>query len=345
MAGMLARAVRRVAWEQVEHVSAVRPQAARGRVAEVYAQLERDFGMLAPPVILHSPAPEILAAAWVMLRETLVATGKGDRAAKEAVAAAVSHGNACPYCVDVHGTALHGLLRGGDAAAVAAGRPDAIGDPYIRAVVAWANAPTAHPRPFPADQAAELVGVAVVFHYLNRVVNVFLGDSPLPRPTARRSRTALMAVVGRLLRSSTRSFHEPGTSLDLLPAAVTPADLAWADGSPVVAAALARSAAAFDAGGERAVPAAVRAVVEAELAGWDGRPPGLGRGWVDGALAGLHADQRPLGRLALLTAMASYQVDRSVIDESRRAGAGDGALVELVAWAAFAAARRRGGAM
>src|SRR5690606_8869078 len=42
---------------QVRHVTPVRPRAARGLVAEVYAGLERDFGMLAPPVILHSPVP------------------------------------------------------------------------------------------------------------------------------------------------------------------------------------------------------------------------------------------------------------------------------------------------
>ena len=57
-----------------------------------------------------------------MLRETLLAAGLVPRAAKEAVAVAVSLGNACPYCVQVHGGTLHGLVPGADAAAISGDR-------------------------------------------------------------------------------------------------------------------------------------------------------------------------------------------------------------------------------
>ncbi|GLW05802.1 alkyl hydroperoxide reductase AhpD [Microtetraspora sp. NBRC 13810] len=346
MTGAFVRAARRGTQQQVEHVSVVRAEAARGRVAEVYAQVERDFGVLAPPVILHSPAPDALAAAWVMLRETLIATGKAGRAAKEAVAAAVSHGNTCPYCVDVHGTMLHGLVQGGDATAVAGGRFEAIADPHLRAVAGWARdcgtAAGASP-PFPAAQGPELAGVAVVFHYYNRMVNVFLGTSPFPPGTPARLRGGLMRLAGRVMRPAATRHRAPGESLGLLPPAPLPADLAWAAGTPAVAEALARSAAAIERGGERSVPAAVRALVETALAGWDGRPPGLSRAWAADALSVLPRRELPAGRLALLTAMASYQVDRPAVEDFRRDGAGDVALVELTSWAAMAAARRVGG--
>ena len=48
-------------------------------------------------------------------------------------------------------------------------------------------------------------------------------------------------------------------------------------------------------------------------------------------------------RLALLTALASYQVDRSVIDKFRLDWPDDATLVELTSWASLAAARRVGG--
>lgn len=38
--------------------------------------------MLAPPVALHSPAPEVLAASWVMMREILIVPGTVDRTTK-----------------------------------------------------------------------------------------------------------------------------------------------------------------------------------------------------------------------------------------------------------------------
>jgi hypothetical protein len=69
MSGMLARKALRRSLDQIRYVSAVRPAAAQGLVARVYGKVERDFGMLAPPVALHSPAAGPLAACWLMLRD------------------------------------------------------------------------------------------------------------------------------------------------------------------------------------------------------------------------------------------------------------------------------------
>jgi AhpD family alkylhydroperoxidase len=345
MTGIFVRATRRGAQRQITYVTAVGRQAASGRVAEIYDQVESDFGILAPPVILHSPAPDALAACWMTLRETLVASGKTDRAIKEAVAAAVSLGNSCPYCVDVHSMTLHGLVSGRDAAAVAADRFDAISDPRIRAVATWARdlgTPKAGEAPFPVGEAPELIGVAVVFHYLNRMVNVFLSESPFPPGLPANARGGMMRMIGRYLRPTSLRHREPGASLHLLPPARLPDELSWASESPTVADAFARATAALDAVSERSVSADVRSVVATELAAWDGRPPALGQAWVDDALSGLPASDRAAGRLALLTAMASYRITASVIDDYRRDHPGDTSLVELTGWAAVAAARRAG---
>src|SRR5207245_4256084 len=136
-AALIRKALRR-SLAQIRHVSVVPPGRAEGLVAAVYAQVERDFGMLAPPVALHSPAAGPLAACWVMLRETLVAHGLADRAAKEAVAAAVSLGNTCPYCVAVHNAVLGGLAHRPEAAAIAEHRVESIADLALRDLARWA---------------------------------------------------------------------------------------------------------------------------------------------------------------------------------------------------------------
>jgi AhpD family alkylhydroperoxidase len=346
MRTLLARASRRATPGHVQHVVPVPSGAARGLTAEVYEQMERDFGMLAPPVMLHSPAPMVLAACWVMLRETLVAAGVAGRPVKEAVAAAVSRANRCPYCVEVHGAALAGLVSGRDAAAVLADRLADVADPEIRAAARWAgDGPgPADRRPVPpADQLPELIGVAVTFHYLNRMVNVLLQSSPfppaLPPVALRGARWVAALVMGALARTR----RAPGDSLDLLAAdGVGPTDLDWAAGHPTVAAAMARAVAAIEAAGTRSVPGPVRAVVLDRLAGWDGRPPPLGRAWLDEAVADLAEPVRPAGRLALLTALASYRVVDGDVARFRHAQPGDDALVELTAWASLAAARRAG---
>lgn len=319
--GRLVRLALRRSLTGIRHVTPVRPNDAGGLVAEVYADVERDLGLLAPPVALHSPAPEVLAAAWCLLRETLVATGLADRAAKEAVAAAVSRSNRCPYCVDVHTATLRGLGGGTTGE-----------DPLS----AWADR-TGRTRPFPVEQVPELLGVAVTFHHLNRMVNVFLGDSPLSDGVPAAARGGASLLLGRYLGSTARGNHVVGTSLRLLPPAESPPDLAWTSGNPLVADAFARAAAALDRAGARVLPADVRDLVLARLAAWDGTPTGIGRGWAYEAVGTLRAADRPAATLALLTALASHQVDDAVV---AAAGLDDRSLVELTSWASFAAARR-----
>ncbi len=345
--GVIIRAALRVAPEQILAIAPVRRRAARDLVARVYTQVERDFGVLAPPVRLHSPAPGPLAAAWVILRETLIAAGRLDRVVKEAVAAAVSLGNACPYCVEVHSATLHGLAGGDDARAIAGDRLDAIVDPRVRELAEWARVSGTkdlvdrHPVPARIDQLPELIGVAVTFQYYNRMVNVFLVDSPFPPGVPPNAVDKVRRVFGRLMRPAAIKVIEPGASLSLLPGAPLPDDLAWTRGNPIIADAFARAAAAVDEAGARAVPEPVRRLVLARLARWSGEPTGLSRAWVDEAVAGLDQEHRPAGRLALLTAFASYQVDRATVEEARLHRS-DEELVGLVSWAALAASRRVG---
>ncbi|NUO58545.1 MAG: hypothetical protein HOV71_04435 [Hamadaea sp.] len=326
MADLIARGTRAGTLRQIRHVTPVAPRSARGLVAEVYHQVERDFGMLAPPVSLHSPAPRALAAAWVMLRETLLAADTTGRAEREAVAAAVSAANACPYCVDVHGAALAGLTRDEMPALSAWARSSATADPL--------------PAPFGDGAAAELIGVAVAFHYLNRMVTIFLPESPLPpflrgaaAPTAKR-------VASRLLGSLARRTVTPGLSAGLLPAAPLPADLSWAAGNPAVAAAFGAAVRAVD---QTFLPPGVRRMARAKAAELGGGDPGWATSdWLAAAVAPLPEVDRPAGRLVLLTMFAPYRVTPKVIAEFRDGRPSDAALIEVTAWAALLAARHLG---
>jgi AhpD family alkylhydroperoxidase len=339
------RALRR-SIAQTRYVSPVKPGAATGLVAAVYEQVEREFGMLAPPIALHSPAPGPLAASWVMLRETLVAQGRASRAEKETVAAAVSLDNACPYCVTVHKAVLGGLDHGRDATALAGDQVESMADPALRDIARWARSSGQQAASgdgallLPADQLAELAGVAMAFQYLNRMVNVFLTESPLPAAVPAPVAGGMMRMLGRLMRPAALSGAQPGASLTLLPEAELPAGLGWAAGSPSIADAFARAIAAVETAGALVVPEPARELVRGELAGWDGQPRGQRRSWAEDTVAGLPTDSRPAGRLALLTAFAPYQIVPSDIEEFRGGWPGDQDLIALASWASLAAARR-----
>jgi AhpD family alkylhydroperoxidase len=320
LAGLVRFAVRR-SLNDTRHVRVVKRRHARGLVAEVYRQVERDFGMLAPPTALHSASPPVLAASWLILRETLLAAGEADRASKEAVATGVSLANSCPYCADVHGMTL-------DAIPAAESRGP---------LESWARSSAGPP---PAGPVPELVGVAVAFHYYNRVVNVFLRESPFPSHVPESAKPRARQVLGGVLRRSAESADPaPGASLDLLPAAPVPGDLGWARANPVIESAFARAYAAISAAGDRSVPASVRDLLRTRLSTWAGEPPGLSRAWLTEAVAGLPEADQPAGRLALAVAFASYQVDDGLVEDFRRTAPGDDTLIELTAWASLAAAR------
>ena len=341
--------MRGLALAQIRHIEPAAFGAAGPLGDRVYRQLEHDFGVIAPPVVLHSPAPETMAACWLMLRETLLVPGTVGRPAKEAVAAAVSQANSCPYCVTVHGATLRGLADSRSAARIADRRIEEVPDPRLREAARWALDAAVRPvgrrpnAPFPREQWPEYLGVALTFHYINRMVNVFLEDAPMPPSAPRRGLPVVERVLSGMIRSAGRRVQGAGESLSLLPEAELPDDLGWASGNPGLAQALARAAATLDRAGEHAVPGPVRELVLAELDGWDGRPLGVSRSWTNRPLQTVPAEARPAARLALLTAMASYQVDDSVVEECRREVQDDAALIEIAAWAAMAAARHVAG--
>jgi AhpD family alkylhydroperoxidase len=317
-ARLLGRAMRS-AQGSIRYVRPVRASAAVGLVAKVYQQMERDWGFLAPPILLHSPSPKIMAASWLMLRETLLASGRAERVLKESVASAVSEANTCPYCVEIHDAIRHGMD----------------GTQNADAVREWVHGGR---RPFPDDHLEECVGVAVTFEYVNRMNNVFLPESPIPARVPRLAHNQVRRTIGRVAGPH-KGVIEPGSSLGLLPEARLPDDLSWSAGHATVAGAFARASAVIDSAGARSLPLHVRDLVNARLSG-DAGEIGLSRSWVDQAVAELPAADRAVAKLALLTALASYQVDADIVASARRDCADDAALVDVTAWASWSAARR-----
>lgn len=327
---------------QIRRLTPVARADADPTVRAVAAQIERDFGAYVPPFALHAAVPTLLAASWTMLREALVTTHV-DRIRKEAVATAVSRANACTYCVDAHTAALHALGDVATADALARGA-DSV-DPALAPLVAWAAAtrtpddPRLRRPPFAPAEAPELLTIALAFHYVNRMVAIFLTDSPMPVASTRLKgwlRRALRPVLSGPLAQRLA----PGASLDFLPPAALPDDLAWARPHAVLADALGRAAHAFDAAGAAHVAAPVRALVAARIADWNGVEPPLGRQWLHEAVAPLAEPERPAARLALLAAFAAARVDEATLADCRRTGTDDAALVATTAWASFTTARR-----
>ncbi len=330
----------------IRYIQSVAKNSAEGLVARVYSQIKKEFGALVEPFTLHSPSPELLAGTWSACRESLL-VGDVRRDVKEAVAATVSRINQCPYCVDAHTIMLNATSAHNSADSIIHQRDDQIRDPAVRSIVEWARA-TRSPGaevlispPFSPKDAPEIIGTAVFFHYVNRMANVLLSETPLPS-----NHPWLKGILKRMAGwFFSRAIHRSkplGASLELLPETELPADLAWAKGSPNIAGAFARFAAVIDMAGRDFIPKDVRECVVKHVQAWDGKDPKLGRHWVEEAMSGLDEKSKDIGRLVLLTALAPYQVDEGVVNAFTTHITGDDRLIGALAWGSFTAARKIG---
>ncbi|MET9497620.1 carboxymuconolactone decarboxylase family protein [Streptomyces sp. NPDC006552] len=308
------------------------PAAATGTAATVWAQTASDFGIARPPtLVVLTSAPELLAPAWALLRESLIA-GSGSRTDRELVAAGVSQANRCPFCVDAHAVLLHatGDHALGEAVAAAA----APRDERAARLLAWGRAtrvpgaPELTPPPFAAADLASHLGTALAFHFVNRIVSALCDENLLPAG-AQRLR-AVRSLAGRSVSRVVRAAHAPGASLTLLDSPGP--GPRWAAGTSVGPAYDALRAAA--ASGADLLDDTDLGLVLETVARWDGSHPGPGPdGLPDRA-------ERPGARLALLAALAPYRITAADVAAWRVPPFTDRCLVRLIAYGAFAAVDR-----
>ncbi|MFB8771687.1 carboxymuconolactone decarboxylase family protein [Streptomyces broussonetiae] len=307
------------------------PRTATGRVAETYQQISRDFGVDRPPTfVVLSSAPELLAPAWALMRESLIA-GTGSRTGRELVALGVSLANKCPFCVDAHTVLLHATGDHALAERLARGEPPE-SEEQAR-LLEWGRrtripGAALGPYPFPAEELPGQLGTALAFHFINRIVSALVTENLLPAG-AQRFRV-VRSMAGRSLSATVRRSTAPGASLALLDTADD--GPAWAGGTPVGPAyAALRRAATAGAGllGEDDLT-----LVRQTLGSWDGGHPALAHAaFPDRA-------ERPGARLALLAALAPYRITELDVRAWRRPEHTDHCLVHLVAYGAFAAVDR-----
>ncbi|GLW35852.1 carboxymuconolactone decarboxylase family protein [Actinoplanes regularis] len=305
-------------------------RAATGRTAQIYQQMRTDF--IGPPPMFQaiSAVPELLAAAWALMREALLAEGAG-RVEREVVAAAVSRANRCRFCVDAHVTLLHALDEHELAEIIAGGETPPIRE-YAE-LADWAAA-SRNPRAagWSSPYGPQVTGTLLAFHFINRVVSALLAPDLLPGGLQRLP--AVRNVGGRLYARTVREPKEPGRSLALLGAAST-APPGWAGDSPVGAAYAALIDAATKGGGLLSDTA--RRTVTGTVRWEDGRHPVEPAEWAADLVRDLTGSDQVGARIALLAAFAPGAIDARDVAHWRLSYPSEADLVRLVAYGAITA--------
>jgi len=232
-----------------------------------------------------------------------------------------------------------GSLSFGDASEIA--------DPKLKAIGEWALS-TRSPKsdivlspPFSSKEAPEIIGVAVLFHYINKMVSLFLSETPLPSNRGW-LKGALKRMAGWYFSFSMKRSKSYGDSLKFLPESELPSDLIWSQDSPYVAKGFAQFSTVIDEIGDDFLPDSIRHCVRNYVDAWNGEHPGMSTQWSDQAVRDLDDEFKAAGRLVLMSAIAPYQVDEQLIVRFRDIYPEDEALLGALAWGSFMAAKRIG---
>jgi AhpD family alkylhydroperoxidase len=310
---------------------------ATGLTAAVYEHLSAEFLGPLPTFMALSAAPDLLAATWALMRESLLAAsppaGGVPRTDREVVASAVSRANRCRFCIDAHVLLLHALGEHDLAEVLARGETPA--DPRLARLVAWAEA-SRSPRATgwsAQDHTPEHLGTLLAFHFINRIVSSLLHENLLPGNLQRSS--LVRNVGGRMYAKVARPLREPGRSLALLDGIDAGPAPQWAAGSPIGAAYAALRAVATEGG--QLLSAEARALVRDTVDAADGVHPPKPTEWATRLVADLHGAERVGARLALLAAVAPSAVGIGAVGLWRMSRPADADLVRLIAFGALAA--------
>ena len=332
---------------QVRYIKPVPVKQSEKKLKEIYLQIRADF-QLVPPLTLFSPVPELLAAIWGIWRESQFVTDNVSRVITETVAAGVSSINSCPYCVDAHTGMLHALAEGDIVKSIHAQAPANIDNKTYSKILEWAlanrqpdNPCIKHP-PFAKHEAPEIIGTAFVYHFVNRMVSIFLTESPLPLTAgSSRIRRGAAKVFGKTIgKSITRRKPSAGSSLKFLPCAELPEDFSWCEDSQNIAGAFAGFTHTIEHLSIHKIPASVRLLLEDRVKRWRGEQTGLSREWLEESILDIADNDKACARLLLLTALAPYKVSAEDIESFREDYPGEHDLLVFTAWASYIAARR-----
>lgn len=327
----------------MNYIKPIKKSKASGVVKEVYADIKSIFpGPIAEPYSMHSLDSASLLAYWNLNKEVYL-SGNFKREYKDIIAAGVSDTNQCPYCFEPH-TELLKFTSKEITKGFRSRELQVISDPHLRELAEWSRN-TVNPAleivknpPFGRKEKAEIVGVALMFHYTNRIANIFFDDSPLPIPNIPGLKRLVMVMASPMMKKVAHlkvPIAHDSAAPDL------PADMGWAQGNGVVAKSFLRFFDAAEKAGKE-IPASVKELLTNRLSDWHGETVKTDKVAMEYYLRIVPEKYKAIGELAILTAFSSYKVTDSLMKEVRKYGTSDTNLSKLVIWSAAQATRRIG---
>ncbi len=261
----------------MKYINSINFKHATGTLSDIYSYIHKELGPAGKmpggdPASLHSLHPDLMRAWWNTMKETVIIEGNVPRNYKESIAVGISMNNDCILCIDQHAAILGAM---GDAELVKSlinSDFSHIIDKKQLRMIYWAlghDVKDAHfvkNPPYDMSEAAEVIGTATVVNYINRLVEIFLGDSILSsrnkfvRSTLRKFSTYMIKRLGK-------KSPESDTSAINFKSAQNPQ---WVNENGRVGKAWSAFISEIDKIGNQFIPNAPKSFFEKLLSQWEG---------------------------------------------------------------------------
>lgn len=310
-----------------------------GLTRAVLDQMKRDF-TLAEPFTISYPSEQQFVYRWMLNREAYLVNTNVTRVLKDAVAYGVSLANQCPFCAEGHEMMIAASGHRQEAKLIQDASEQHKGK--IFQIADWAKQANnsgndlVKSPPFSVQEAPELIGTLYCFNVTNRLVNLFLGDSPVPVSKDQKLLWSVMYFVATrfMMKPFVTRKIESGKSLSLISLPAHENVHSWTQEVPAISTAFGAVLDDLNRIEKKLIPAAIAESINHILQNWNGKPQPPGRQWLNEQMEGTDPAQQPLYKLALLVMFASYSVTEEDITAFRKLYPEDQSLVDLCYWAA-----------
>ena len=331
----------------INYIDSISAKEASGQVKTIYAELKKEMGDVVEPISLHAPLPDLLKGIWGILRETVLVEQEMSRKNKECVGAAVSSSNECPYCVDAHTIMIIGLKDKIAAKAIVNKDLSLISDDELKKLIDWSfntrffNLQMIKEAPFDAMQAPEVIGTAVFFHYLNRMVTIFLGPTILPMNISF-LKEPMKKMAAAMFSKVLATKKEAGTLDYVEKISTSGRDFSWASTNERVEKVFQYFDSVTDKCADEYIPKETRDFINEEMQKWDGANLKSTKE-LDELLTKIPEGNRPMAKILYLICLSPHRIQPSHFEDCQKCfGGSSEAILGSFAWASFQAAKRIG---
>lgn len=337
------KAIQNIMMEQnahaVKHIKAVGIKDAQGIVKEINLQIDRDFS-LAGPLTLSTISKRVHAVRWANTREIFVVETNVQRVVKETIASGIAKTNNCPYCEDVHDTSISSAGDAETSKAITNGSWKSLKSEKIKKLIEWSlntrnpNSRIIKNPPFSKTEAAEIIGTALVFHSTNRLANIFLDNSPLPKLLTNSifKKSALNIASKTLFKTMVMKKGKAGDSLQFIHNGTNSGNHKWAEYVPSYAKTLYARDSLLAELEVVLIPKTIAQIFKNKVNEWGGEEMPLGRAWLNDTICNLTEMEKPIATLVFLSAFAPFTITDKDIANFYKIKTSEKDLLEVCYW-------------